>query len=117
MKVTAIKNMLMAQDPSRAIDFYRGVFGFGVKFESDHWSELTAGDCIIALHGEHDGSPNRVSLSIEADDVNAAMRAVKEHGGREAVPPVQREGEPIIYSEFVDTEGNIVMMTQYVGEP
>ena len=115
MKVTAIKNMLMAQDPARAISFYRSVFGFGLKFQSEHWSELTAGDCIIALHGEHDGSPNRVSLSIEVDDVKAVMDSIKQHGGREVVAPLQREGEPIIYSEFADAEGNIVMLTQFVG--
>ena len=116
MKVTVIKNMLMAQDASRAIKFYRGVFGFGLKFESDHWSELTTGDCVIALHGGHDGSPNRVSLSIEVDDVRTAMQTVLDHGGYEIVAPVHREGEPIIYSEFADSEGNIVMLTQYVGD-
>ncbi len=115
MHVTAIKNVLAAQSMERALKFYRGAFAFGILFSTEAWSELTFGISIIAFHSGHDGSENRVSLSIQVDDVMAAMDQVVRRGGTVVVPPHHREGQPIMYSEFKDTEGNIVMMTQYVG--
>ena len=116
MKVTVVKNMLMAQDMDRAVAFYRGVFAFEEKFASEYWSELLWKDCVIALHGGHEGGEVRSSLSIEVDDIVAAVEAVTQHGGKIVMKPERREGEPIILSEFKDAEGNIVMLTQYVGE-
>jgi predicted enzyme related to lactoylglutathione lyase len=116
MKVTAVKNMLMAQDMARALKFYQGVFLFAPQFTSEHWSELTCGECIIALHGGHEGGENRTTLSIQVDDIHDAVDAIECYGGRMIVAPLRREGEPIIYAEFADTEGNVVMLTQYVGD-
>ena len=56
MKIECVKYMLFAQDMNRALAFYRDVLGLSVKLESEHWSELTHGDSIVALHGGHDGS-------------------------------------------------------------
>lgn len=117
MKVTAVKNMLLAQEMSRAVTFYQSVFGFGLALASEFWSELTWGDAIIALHGGHDGTRQRTNLSIEVDDINPAASRISEFGGRLVVEPLRREGEPIIYAEFADTEGNVVMLTQFVGDP
>jgi predicted enzyme related to lactoylglutathione lyase len=116
MRVTVIKIMLMAQDMERAMAFYRTVFGFDPKFTSEHWSEMLWKDAVVALHGEHDGSQNRTCFSIEVDDIVTAAESVTHNGGKILVKPLRREGEPIIYSEFMDTEGNIVMLTQFLGE-
>ena len=116
MKVTVVKNMLMAQDMDRAVAFYRDVFAFEPKFTSEYWSELGWRDTVIALHGGHDGADQRSSLSIEVDDIVTAAQSIKDHGGTILVAPLRREGEPIIYSEFKDRDGNIVMLTQYLGE-
>lgn len=116
MQVTAVKNMLAATEMPRALDFYTGVFAFETRFESEYWSELSFGDAIIALHGGHEGGLNRVTLSIQVDDIHAATHAIVAAGGQIPVQPARRPGEPIIYAEFQDTEGNVVMLTQYVGE-
>ena len=116
MRVTAVKNMLMAQGMERALKFYQSVFKFTPQSTSEHWSELTHGDCIIALHGGHEGAEHRTTLSVQVDDLQDAVAAVESHGGRMVINPLRREGEPIIYSEFADAEGNVVMMTQYVGD-
>ena len=116
MRVTVIKTMIMAQDMDRAVAFYRTVFGFSPGFTSEHWSELLWKDAVVALHGEHDGSQNRTCLSIEVDDIVTAAETLTQNGGKMLVAPLRREGEPIIYSEFMDPEGNIVMLTQFLGE-
>ena len=116
MKVTVVKNMLHAQDMDRAVAFYRDVFAFEPKFASEYWSELNWRDTVIALHGGHDGAAQRSSLSIEVDDIVTAAQKITDHGGTILMAPLRREGEPIIYSEFKDRDGNIVMLTQYLGE-
>jgi predicted enzyme related to lactoylglutathione lyase len=116
MKVTAVKNMLMAQDMARALKFYQGVFLLEPQFTSEHWSELTYGDCIIALHGGHEGGEHRTTLSLQVDDIDDAVDGIECYGGRIVVAPLRREGEPIIYAEFADAEGNVVMLTQYIGD-
>lgn len=113
MEIQSVKFMLMAQDMDRAIGFYRDVIGLEVKFESHEWSELAYGDAIIALHGGGDASIRHTGLGIQVRDVYAACREIKEGGGRVSSGPKERPGEPIILAEVVDTEGNVLALTQY----
>jgi predicted enzyme related to lactoylglutathione lyase len=116
MKVTAVKTILLAVDMRRALEFYETVFAFQRRLTRDHWCEMEWGDAILAIHGGHNGTENRVSLSIAVDDIQGAAAKVQLNGGHMVLPPIQREGEPFLYSEFADTEGNVVMMTQYVSQ-
>ena len=113
-KVEKVKFMLMAQDMGRALRFHTQVFGFAKGYESDHWSELLHGDAVIAFHGGGDGSTNPTGLSIQVDDAAATAAEVKAAGGTVISDPVQREGEPIKLGTFRDTEGNEVMLTEWV---
>jgi predicted enzyme related to lactoylglutathione lyase len=115
MKVQAIKYLLMAQDMNRAVAFYRDVIGLTERFSSEDWSELAFGDAIVALHGGGDGSVNSTGLSLQVDDVVQACAAIEAAGGAIVTQPVAREGEPIMLGVFQDSEGNRVMITQYVG--
>ena len=119
MVVAVVKNVLMAKDMDRAVAFYSEIFDFEEKMIGEDWSELmwgSEGDSVIALHGGHDGSEVRSSLSIEVDDIEEAVDLIMEHNGKIVMKPEHRDGEPIILGEFKDPEGNIVMLTQYVGE-
>ena len=116
MKVTALKNILLAKDMPRAIGFYQSVFALPAILTGGNWSEVKWGDAIIALHGGHDGTENRTTLSIAVDDIQCAAAQVQLNGGHMVVSPIKREGEPFLYAEFADTEGNVVMMTQQTGE-
>lgn len=115
MKLQKIKFLLMAQDMSRALNFYTTVFGLTIAMESDFWSEMTFGDTIVALHGGGDGSRNSADVSFQVDNIVAACKLVRENGGRVVAQPEQRPGEPIVLAVVADTEGNEVMITQYVG--
>lgn len=106
----------MAKDMNRAVAFYRDTMGFAEGFVSPYWSELRLGDAILGLHSGGDGSRNQTGLSIQYEDVKKAFETAIESGAEAVQPPEQREGEPIIFSSIVDPEGNVIMLTQYVGD-
>ena len=115
MKLEKIKYLLMAQDMQRALTFYNAVFGLTASVESDFWSEMNFGDSIVALHGGGDGSRNSTDLSFQVDNIVAACKLVRDNGGRIVTEPDKRPEEPIVLGTFADTEGNEVMLTQWVG--
>ncbi len=115
VKINAIKVVLWAQEMDRALAFYTRVLGLSVRFTSEHWSELSWGDTIIALHGGGDGSARVTNLSLQVDDLDAASAHIAQHGGVIVEPPVARPGEPIRLATIADTEGNHLMLTQYLG--
>lgn len=116
MKPQAVKYLLAAADMDRAVGFYRDTMGFDESFVSPYWSELRFGDAILALHGGGDGSRNPTGLSLQYENVRQAHAAAIAAGAVSLQSPEQREGEPILLSTIVDPEGNVIMITQYVGE-
>jgi predicted enzyme related to lactoylglutathione lyase len=114
MKVEAVKVVLMTADMGRAIAFW-SVFGFQERFRDDHWSEVALGDVILGLHGGGDGRRNPTGLSLQVDDVSEAVRRAREAGATVEREPEDRPGEPIKLADLVDPEGNVFMLTQYVG--
>jgi predicted enzyme related to lactoylglutathione lyase len=116
MKLEKIKTLLLAADMQRALYFYEEVFGLSRAIESDYWSELSFGDAIVALHGGGDGTRNPTDLSFQVDNIEAACRRIERAGGKILTQPHRRPGEAIVLAVFGDTEGNEVMLTQYVGE-
>ncbi len=115
MLVESIKYMLMAQDMGRAVRFYRDVLGLKVAFESPEWTELTFGSAIVALHGGGGGAYRKTGLSVQVRDIVSACKEIEVGGGRIALAPQNRPGEPIKLAEVMDTEGNAFSLTQYIG--
>jgi predicted enzyme related to lactoylglutathione lyase len=112
---TAVKFVLMVQDMDRAVSFYRDILGLSESFSSPHWSELTFGTAILGLHGGGNQSPRETGLSLQYDDVHAAYTAATNAGASGVQAPERRDGEPIILSSISDPEGNIIMLTQFIG--
>jgi predicted enzyme related to lactoylglutathione lyase len=115
MKLQKVKTMLLAQDMQRALQFYQDVFALQCSVQSDSWSEMTFGDAIIALHGGGNGARSPTDLSLQVDNIETACQHIEQAGGKVLTPPHRRPGEPIVLAVFSDTEGNEVMLTQYVG--
>lgn len=115
MALTNIKYMLWAQDMERAVSFYQNTIGLNVDIQSPEWSELKYRETIVALHGGHDGSDNMTGLSLQFDDVQSAYDSAVKNGAEPVHPPSQEGGEPIILATIKDPEGNIIMLTQFVG--
>lgn len=116
MQIECIKTLLYVADMPRAVRFYRDVMGLAVKLESPGWSEVVRGDTIIGLHAGGDGAQRITPLSFQVPDVDAALKEIERGGGRIVRPPESRPGEPIRLASFADPEGNVVMLTQSIGE-
>jgi hypothetical protein len=111
-KVTGVKYLLMVEDMNRAVEFYSKVFGLPIGYQSDHWSELHAGDAVVALHSGGSGQRADAGLSFAVDDIEAAVAAVSAAGGTVVRPPHAPEGEGILLADLVDPEGNGFMLSQ-----
>lgn len=112
-----------AEDPARALAFYRDVFGW----TSNRWGEapywlLESGeegpgiDGALILRrgpGPADGQAvNAFVCSIDVPDADATVAAVVAHGGRVAVPKAALPG--VGWVAYVkDTEGNLLGVYQY----
>jgi len=116
MKLKKIKTLILAQSMDRAVGFYEGVFGMECMLRSPQWSEMSFDGSIIGIHGGGDGTRNSTDLSFEVDNIVAACRIIREQGGRIVSEPDKRPGEPIVLAVFQDTEGNELMLTQYIGQ-
>ena len=110
--VVGVKYLLSVQDMARAVAFYRDTVGLVVKESSPYWSELFFGNAIVALHGGGRGETRHTSLSLTVRDIVSACDVVRRGGARSVSQPEDRGDEGIILAEFVDTEGNVVMLSQ-----
>jgi predicted enzyme related to lactoylglutathione lyase len=95
--------MVPVEDMDRALIFYRDVLGLAVVFASPDWSELTWRDATIALHGGGDGAPRESWLGFSVDDLDSALAAIEDGGGRRGIE--RTEGGVRLVS-VTDTEGN-----------
>lgn len=115
MQLQVVKFMLFAQDMDRGVAFYRDVIGLEVGLHTPHWSELKHGDAVVALHGGGSGARTKTGLSFQVADVEAAVQEIAKGGGEVVLAPEDRPGERIKLAECADPEGNVFMVTQYVG--
>ena len=115
MKPLVVKYMIEAADMDRAVSFYRDILGFEAAIVSPYWSEMTLAGSVIGIHGGGDLSEKSTGISLQYEDVDAAYERALAGGASAVHAPESREGEPIILASIRDTEGNLLMMTQYVG--
>jgi predicted enzyme related to lactoylglutathione lyase len=115
MQIECVKYVLYVQDMTRAVRFYRDVLGLTARMESPGWSEVARGDAVIGLHSGGDGAETSTALSFQVADLDAALLEIARAGGRVVDSPESRPGEPIRLARFADPEGNVVMLTQYIG--
>jgi predicted enzyme related to lactoylglutathione lyase len=98
-------------DMSRAVAFYRDAMGLNVVMESPGWSIMSCGDALVGLHviepGVSEGLAPHAGLSLEVNDLEAAIADVRKAGGslreiREPEPHV-----PVRLAVVEDSEGNV----------
>lgn len=115
VKPQVIKFVLMAVEMRRAVAFYTSAFGWEARQVTEWWSELAQGDCIIALHGGHDGSRHPTGLSLQFESVIDAARRIEKAGGRILTFPTVQPGEPLLLGLVRDPEGNEFFITEWLG--
>lgn len=98
-----VKFMLMAANMNRAVKFYLDVIGL-------RSSSATSGpSCPLAMPSlpctaGTTGSKNPTGLSLQFEDVFEAANRIEAGGAKMIEPPVQREGEPMLFDAFRDRE-------------
>ena len=96
----------------RAIDFYSGVLGLEViRREGNDWTELRAGDTVIALSGELATRPHQggATVILSTDDVEAVHRVLGENGVQRG--KVEDMGGAKML-QFFDPDGNEIVALQ-----
>jgi predicted enzyme related to lactoylglutathione lyase len=113
-------------DADRARAFYSGVFGWSIQpapeFEYNFVQTGPVGDDGMATERGYIGGGmfqrqedvGRPVITIEVDDVAAALASIAEHGGA-AVGEPQRVGDMGVAGYFTDCEGNLMGLWQSLG--
>jgi len=106
---------LQAEDPARAADFYRAVFGWDVVraegMPIEYWRVDTRGGIEGAILQRPAPVPPRESgtnaavISMQVEDYDATADAIHAHGGRDALPKFAVPGR-CWQGYFLDTDGN-----------
>ena len=112
MKVEKVKYVLWAADWKRCLEFYCGMFGGIISFESETWSEIVIAGATIGIHGGGEGRRTWTGLSFQLDDLREGISALVEFGGELASEPNDTPDDPLHLAMCVDPEGNEFMMTQ-----
>ena len=98
--------ILSTDDLDESIRFYSGTLGMPLKFrDGAHFAALDGGSVTIALATALDHPmPGKVVVGIKTADVDAAAKAVEEHGGAVLKGPYDdaHERRAVVY----DHKGN-----------
>lgn len=108
-------------DMERSVAFYRDALGLRVKYQTDDWVELDAGNVTIALRRFGSGPEGRPELGVgegativfEVDDIEAA-KAELEGSGVRLLGGVFTYGA-VRLAAFEDVNGNVLQIYQHVG--
>jgi uncharacterized protein len=108
-----------ADDPERASDFYRSVFGWEIaKWDGpvDYWLVTSGPETEDGINGAilrrmgsaavEGDAVNGFVNTIQVDDIGEAERAIPDAGGEQVLPSQLIEGVGTV-GYFKDTEGNI----------
>jgi lactoylglutathione lyase len=115
--------MITVSDMDRSVRFYRDTLGLTLRFQSPEWSEFDMGASTLALHGGGVAAPppqgresyaGRASIGFNVENVDKMFEDLKAKGVRAVMPPMQREGEGIRLTVFLDPDGLPVSFAQSV---
>ncbi|SFT56496.1 hypothetical protein SAMN05660657_01579 [Geodermatophilus amargosae] len=115
---SSVQPMLVTSDPERLVRFYVGVASAVLtqRVPDDgpvFFQGLRIGDSDLGVVADAEvpaGSPGRVLVSIEVDDVDAALPRVPELGGEVQAPPTDMPwGQRVAHVR--DPDGNAVNLT------
>ena len=105
-------------DMARAIEFYRDALGLHLKQQhGDNWAEFDVGGQLFAVHGAVEGhpvSPGGATAVFTVQDLDEAMRALKDRGV-EFDPHI---GDVPGYGRYAvcrDPDGNTLQLFEYAS--
>ena len=96
----------------RAIEFYSGVLGLEVlRREGNDWTELQAGDTVIALSGELATRPHQggATVILSTDDIQEVHRVLGDNGVQRGRIEDMGGAKTL---QFFDPDGNEIVALQ-----
>ena len=115
MKIKSGNITVMVSDFDRAVRFYTETLGMNLRsrYESE-WAEVEAGGFVIGLHPARHGQSvptnDALSIGLEVDDIDAAVR---ELGGRGvAFPRGVKDDGGVRLAPFADADGYPLYLCQ-----
>jgi uncharacterized protein len=103
---------IQADDPKRAIEFYKTVFGWAFTKQDgmpiDYWHIATDGidgGLLPRPVPAHAGGTNAFACSMQVADFDATAKTILAHGGQVALEKFAVPGK-CWQGYFIDTEGN-----------
>ncbi len=121
--MTTIQPVISTPDPTRLQRFYQHLLNAVEtrRFPEDgpvFYVGLKLGDSELGLVSQAEtdlAAPQRILLSVEADDVNALLERAPAAGGRVLGPPTDMPwGHRVVHIH--DPDGNMVNLTQPIPE-
>ena len=117
MGLTSIQHLLvLTDDIDGTRDFYRDVLGLEPRFESRHFSSLTAGPVVLGLHGEggevRADSGTGCTFGFEVSDMAATLADLRERGA-EVVEEPRRENFGWL-ALLADPDGYLIQLREPV---
>ena len=108
-------------DCEAAVAFYRDGLGFPVRSESESWSELDAGDLLLALHITTEAGANAgwlaagtADLQVTVDDLDAARQRLLDHSV-DAPEPMVMEDIGVRVFQVHDPDGMTLTLSAALG--
>lgn len=112
--------ILYVHDMDRAFAFYRDTFNLEVVQHTPGWSMLRCGGATLALHilgaKSAEAATTHAGLSLQVSDLEIAIQAVREVGGKHLVTREPTDFVPVRMCEVKDTEGNVFELRQFMGD-
>lgn len=103
---------IMADDPDRAVEFFKNVFGWEInKWENesvDYWLIKTGEEGELGIDGAIARRPDpnsRITNTIDVPDIDEYAKKVVANGGKLITEKMSIPGIGYLYY-FLDTEGN-----------
>lgn len=118
----------MVEVMERSVEFYRDKLGLEMKFQTENWTEFSAGSIIFALHGggvkttpqkrnsePHKSIAGTASVSFDVPDVKKTFIDLKEKGVKFTLEPTLRQNEGIMLAVAEDPDGFEICFAERVS--
>ena len=96
----------------RAVAFWRDTVGCRERFVTDGFSEVFAGDDVIALQLAAAPARLNTSLGVDVEDIESTCSAISTGGGEVTTPPMELV-PGVLLAMAVDPDGNGFRLTQH----
>ena len=106
--------MVNAKDVHTTVEFYKKMFDFEIKYETEDWAELEIGNGMeLAIKKQFEGdSIGSSGIGFAVDDCQKATNALKEKGAQVKKDCELRENKTKCLSQIVDPDGDVIWLVQ-----